>query len=163
MSDEELEAAIERAKKEVELVRLQKETKSKGEKFIEDVLYDVGKNALTTTATGALIYMGGSWVSGQFDAAELGNAMLRGNGSASSFTTKRERKKAKQAKEKYYNERLDKEREWAQKEAEWKQKEEKWKVDKQERELGIKDAKDERKRKKKERKQQKKQQLSNKS
>lgn len=79
MSDAELEDRINRLRKEKELVQLENnDTMTKGEKFVYDIMYDVGKKALTIAATGALLYAGKSFVSGEFNKKELGDAMFKG-------------------------------------------------------------------------------------
>lgn len=95
MSDEELESAISRARKEAELVRLQNETKSRGEKFIGDLMYDVGKRTISTALSGALIYKVASLAAGEFDSAALGNAILTGGGGSSKFETRVDKKRRK--------------------------------------------------------------------
>ena len=78
LSDEELQSAIERAKQESELLRQQNANKDRGQKFVEDVMFDIGKKVITTAATGALLYAGKSFVTGEFDKNELGEAIFRG-------------------------------------------------------------------------------------
>lgn len=81
MSDEELEARIARARKEGELRRLEADNRptSKGKKFVQDVLTDIGKNALRTAGTGAALYLlGQTFVADEFNNKDFGRAISTG-------------------------------------------------------------------------------------
>lgn len=79
MSDLDLDDRIARLQKEAQLVKLEnQDTLTRGEKFVSDVVGDVGKKVLTTAAAGALIYAGSAFISGEFDRKKLGEAMFYG-------------------------------------------------------------------------------------
>jgi len=80
MTDEELVAAIKRAKNEVELYRAERDNRSQGQRFVEDVLTSVGKNVIIGAATGGLKYAGKKFVEGALGEADLANAMFGGGG-----------------------------------------------------------------------------------
>ena len=75
---EELNQKITRLKAEQELRTLTNKQLSPGKAFVAEVMHDAGKKALTTAATGAMLYAGKSFVSKEFDAKELGNAIFNG-------------------------------------------------------------------------------------
>ena len=75
---EELNQKITRLKAEQELRTLTQKQLSPGRAFVDEVMRDAGKKALTTAATGVLLYSGKAFVSKEFDAKELGNAIFNG-------------------------------------------------------------------------------------
>ena len=77
MSDDELDYAIQRTKKEVELAREQNNNMDRGEKFIKEVMYDIGKKAATTAGTALLLYMGKAMVEGYFDKEGFAGALVK--------------------------------------------------------------------------------------
>ena len=78
MSDEDLETAINRARKEGELQRLERDNRSQGQKFTEDVLTSIGKTVLTKAATGALLWAGKKFASEVLNDEELGTFIANG-------------------------------------------------------------------------------------
>lgn len=80
MTDEELVAAIKRAKNEVDLYRAERDNRSQGQRFVEDVLTSVGKSVIIGAATGGLKYAGKKFVESALGDQELANAMFGNNG-----------------------------------------------------------------------------------
>lgn len=74
MSDKDLDEAINRIKKEKQLHELI----NPGQTFVKAVMSDAGKKILTTAVAGAGIYAAKAFISGQFDAGELANAVFYG-------------------------------------------------------------------------------------
>ena len=80
LSNAELKERIERLKLEKELKDLTKSETSAGQKFVEDILREVGKKTLTTALEGASLYglkaiAGGK---GTYNRKELGEAIFNG-------------------------------------------------------------------------------------
>ena len=80
MSDQELVEAINRARKEVDLYRAERDNRSQGQRFVEDVLNSVGKAVVIGAATGGLKYAGKQFVSKALENPDLANAMFGGGG-----------------------------------------------------------------------------------
>ena len=80
MTDEELLNAITRAKREVDLYRAERDNRSQGQRFVEDVLNSVGKAVIIGAATGGLKYAGRKFVESALGDQELSNAMFGGGG-----------------------------------------------------------------------------------
>lgn len=80
MSNEDLDAAITRARKEVDLYRAERDNRSQGQKFVEDVLTSVGKSLIIGAATGGLKYAAKKFVESALGDQELANAMFGNNG-----------------------------------------------------------------------------------
>lgn len=78
MSDGELEKQVKRLRMEKELRELTNAEIHSGSTYASSILKDIGKRALTTAATGALLYGAKAAISGNFDAAEMGDALFRG-------------------------------------------------------------------------------------
>jgi BRCT domain type II-containing protein len=78
MSDKELSDRIQRLRKETELKDLESKNVDAGKSYAKDILKDIGKKTVTTVATGAILYAGKAVISGEFNAAELGDAVFRG-------------------------------------------------------------------------------------
>ena len=77
MSDEDLDKAITRARKESELQRLERDNRSTGQKFVEDVLTSTGKKVLITAGTGALLWAGKQFATKVLDEPELGEYITK--------------------------------------------------------------------------------------
>lgn len=80
MTDEELLNATIRAKREVDLYRAERDNRSQGQRFVEDVLKSVGKVVIIGAATGGLKYAGKKFVESALGDQELANAMFGGGG-----------------------------------------------------------------------------------
>ena len=80
MTDQELADAIVRVKKEVDLYRAERDNRSQGQRFVEDVLNSVGKAVIIGAATGGLKYAGKQFVSKALENPDLANAMFGGGG-----------------------------------------------------------------------------------
>ena len=80
MTDEELLNATIRAKREVDLYRAERDNRSQGQRFVEDVLTSVGKSVIIGAATGGLKYAGKKFVESALGDQELANAMFGNNG-----------------------------------------------------------------------------------
>ena len=80
MTDEELLNATIRAKREVDLYRAERDNRSQGQRFVEDVLNSVGKAVIIGAATGGLKYAGKKFVESALGDQELANAMFGNNG-----------------------------------------------------------------------------------
>lgn len=80
MTDEELLNATIRAKREVDLYRAERDNRSQGQRFVEDVLNSVGKAVIIGAATGGLKYAGKKFVESTLGDQELANAMFGGGG-----------------------------------------------------------------------------------
>ena len=78
MSDEELSSAINRARNEATLYREERNNRSEGQKFVEDVLTRIGKDVLTNMGKGALLWAGKEFATKVLDKPELGEFMSRG-------------------------------------------------------------------------------------
>lgn len=78
LTNAQLREKIERLKLERELRELTKSELSAGQKFVEEVLKDVGKKTLTTALTGAALYGTKAVVSNEFNRKELGEAIFNG-------------------------------------------------------------------------------------
>ena len=78
LTNAELKEWIERQKLEIELRELTKTNLSPAQRFVEDVLKDVGKKTLTTMMTGAALYGAKAAVGKQFDRKELAEAIFNG-------------------------------------------------------------------------------------
>ena len=73
-----LKEKIERLKLEKELRELTKSEVSGAQKFIEDVLKDVGKKTLTNALSGAALYGTKAAITKEFDRKEFANAIFNG-------------------------------------------------------------------------------------
>ncbi len=80
MTDEELLNATIRAKREVDLYKAERDNRSQGQIFVEDVLRSVGKSVIIGAATGGLKYAGKKFVESALGDQELANAMFSNNG-----------------------------------------------------------------------------------
>ncbi len=78
MSNEDLDAAITRARKEVELYRAERDNRSQGQRFVEDVITSVGKDVLRTAGKGALLWAGKNFAIKVLQNEELGDFIARG-------------------------------------------------------------------------------------
>ena len=78
LSLEEIRQRIERIKLERQLKDLTDEELAPGRKFVADVMSQSGKKAISTIATGALLYGAKSAVTRSFDAREFGSAIFNG-------------------------------------------------------------------------------------
>ena len=78
MSDEDLDAAITRARKENDLYQAERNNRSQGQRFVEDVLTQTGKRVLTTALTGAALYAAKSFISNEFDKKEFADFVAKG-------------------------------------------------------------------------------------
>ena len=78
MSNEDLDAAITRARKEVELYRAERDNRSQGQRFVEDVITSVGKDVLRTAGKGALLWAGKNFATKVLNNGELGEFIARG-------------------------------------------------------------------------------------
>lgn len=78
MSDEELQKSIDRVRKEVELYRAERDNRSQGQRFVEDVLTSIGKDVLRTAGKGALLWAGKKFASEVLNDDELGDFIARG-------------------------------------------------------------------------------------
>lgn len=78
MSNEDLDAAIIRARKEVELYRAERDNRSQGQRFVEDVLTSIGKDVLRTAGKGALLWAGKNYATKVLKNEELGDFIARG-------------------------------------------------------------------------------------
>jgi hypothetical protein len=78
MSNEDLDAAITRARKEVELYRAERDNRSQGQRFVEDVITSIGKDVLRTAGKGALLWAGKNFASKVLQNEELGDFIARG-------------------------------------------------------------------------------------
>lgn len=78
MSNEDLDAAITRARKEVELYRAERDNRSQGQRFVEDVLTSIGKDVLKTAGRGALLWAGKNYATKVLKNEELGDFIARG-------------------------------------------------------------------------------------
>ena len=78
LSDEQLRQKINRLQMEKQLRELTDSEVNSGRNFVQSVLRDAGKKALTTALTGASLYDGKALVTGSFDAQEFGNAIFNG-------------------------------------------------------------------------------------
>ena len=80
MTDDELMAAINRARKEVDLYRAERDNRSQGQRFVEEVLTSVGKAVIIGAATGGIKYAGKKFVESALGDQDLANAMFGGGG-----------------------------------------------------------------------------------
>lgn len=78
LSNTELREKIERLKLERELRELTKSELNAGQKFVEEILKEVGKKTLTTALTGATLYGMKAATSKEFNRKELGDAIFNG-------------------------------------------------------------------------------------
>lgn len=78
LSNTELREKIERLKLERELRELTKSELNAGQKFVEEILKDVGKKTLTTALTGATLYGIKAAASKEFDRKEFGESIFNG-------------------------------------------------------------------------------------
>ena len=78
MSDEDLQKSIDRVRKESELLRLERDNRSQGQKFVEDVLTSVGRDVIRKAGTGALLYAGKQFAIKILGDEELGEFISRG-------------------------------------------------------------------------------------
>ena len=78
MSNEDLDVAITRARKEVELYRAERDNRSQGQRFVEDVITSIGKDVLRTAGKGALLWAGKKFASEVLNDNELGEFIARG-------------------------------------------------------------------------------------
>ena len=76
--NKELKLQRERLQLQRDVKNLKKEINS-GQTFVGSVLSDAGKKALTTMATGAMLYMGRQTVKTLFDNPDLANAVGKGS------------------------------------------------------------------------------------
>lgn len=77
-SNTELKEKIERLKLEKELRELTKAEVSAGQKFVEDILKEVGKKTLSTALTGAALYGTKAAISSEFNRKEFAEAIFNG-------------------------------------------------------------------------------------
>lgn len=80
MSDEDLNKAINRAKREYELYKNERDNRSATQKFVEDVITGIGKDVIKMAGRGAIQYAGRQFVSKSLENPELANAMFGGGG-----------------------------------------------------------------------------------
>lgn len=80
MSIKDLDYALNRARKELDLYNAERNNRSAGQKFVEEVLTSVGKSVLIGAATGGLKYAGKQFVTKNLENPELANAMFGGGG-----------------------------------------------------------------------------------
>ena len=78
MSDEDLTTAINRAKREFELYRNERDNRSATQKFVEDVITGIGRDVLKTAGRGAIQYAGRQFVAKTLENEELADAMFGG-------------------------------------------------------------------------------------
>lgn len=78
LTNAQLKEKIERLKLEKELRELTKTELSTGQKFIEDILKDVGKKTLTTALTGTALYGMKATITQEFNRKEFGEAIFNG-------------------------------------------------------------------------------------
>lgn len=78
MSNEDLDAAIIRARKEVDLYRAERDNRSQGQRFVEDVITSIGKDVLRTAGKGALLWAGKNFATKVLQNEELGDFIARG-------------------------------------------------------------------------------------
>ena len=78
LTNEQIKEKIERLKLEKELRELTKSEVSAGQKFVEDILKDVGKKTITSILEGGILYGTKAITSGSFDRKELGDALFNG-------------------------------------------------------------------------------------
>ena len=78
MSDEDLDKALQRARKENELYNYERNNRSVGQKFVEDVLTQSGKKVLTTVLPGAALYGVKYFITNEFDKHEFADFVTRG-------------------------------------------------------------------------------------
>lgn len=80
LSDEELDARINRFKKEADLIRAERDAMTPGEKFTQDMLHEIGKKVIPLAASSAILYIGKKYVTGEWDTEALGDALLKAKG-----------------------------------------------------------------------------------
>lgn len=78
LTNEQIKQRIERLKLEKELRELTKSEISAGQKFVEDILKEVGKKTFQTALTGGALYMTKAAISREFDRKELAQAVFSG-------------------------------------------------------------------------------------
>ena len=78
LSDSELNAKIERLKKEKELGKLTDEVVNPGKAYATQILKSVGNKVVVTAASGATLYALSAAISKKFDAGELAKAIFNG-------------------------------------------------------------------------------------
>ena len=78
LSDEELRSRIERLKLEKQLKELTAEDLSPGRKAVSDILAQSGRKVATAFITGAALYAGKAFISGEYNAKEMGSAVFNG-------------------------------------------------------------------------------------
>ena len=78
MTDAELNKRIQRLEMETKLKDLEKRNQDAGREYVESIIKDVGKRVISTAAAGAILYGAKSAVSGNFQIAELANAIFNG-------------------------------------------------------------------------------------
>ena len=78
MTTTELKSKIERLKLEREYKSLSDADIAPGRAYVNQIMSDVGKRALTTALTGASLYAGKAFVTKNFNAQEFGNAIFNG-------------------------------------------------------------------------------------
>lgn len=80
MTDEDLDKALTRARKENDLYNAERNNRSQTQKFIEDVLQSVGKTILIDAGKGAIKYTGRQFVLKALENEDLADAMFGGGG-----------------------------------------------------------------------------------
>lgn len=79
MPMEDLDKAITRARKELDLYNAERNNRSAAQKFVEDVLTSVGKTVIISAVTGGLNYAGKQFVEKSLENPELATAMFGNN------------------------------------------------------------------------------------
>ena len=78
MTDDELMSAINRTKREVDLYKAERDNRSQGQRFVEDVITGIGKDVLKTAGRGALLYAGKQFATKVLNDPDLGDFIARG-------------------------------------------------------------------------------------
>ena len=78
MTEKELDEAIRRKIKEVQLKELEQRNIDDGERFVKEVIRDIGKRVIITAATGTALYGLKVAASGEFSPGEFAAAVFKG-------------------------------------------------------------------------------------
>lgn len=78
LTNAQLKAKIERLQLEKQLRELTNQEVNSGRAYAENILKSIGTKAVTTIATGALLYAGKAIATKSFDPVEFGNAIFNG-------------------------------------------------------------------------------------
>lgn len=78
MTEKELDEAIRRMAKEVQLKELEQRNVDNGKRFANEVIQDIGKRVLVTAATGAALYGLKVVAGGNFTSSEFASAVFKG-------------------------------------------------------------------------------------